>query len=335
MQKGKSHQTGIIMVNSVTPDSRLFLTPAAKALYLRVLTGEQTDPPQSPERDQLLGVGLIAPHPHKEDEYVALDVQAAVRDWQDNLQTVASQLLVEAQSVPSQMRDLATAYQRIHPSRPGVGVEYVTGYEAINRTLTPLLESCEKELLTAQPTGPRPAEMLALSYQRDLGVINRGADMRTIYLPSVRADGPTCRWAQVVTEQGAQVRTSVDFNRAIIIDRRVAITSVLTPWEGEGKAPDRAMFVTDEGLVALLVSIFERDWARAQIWDGMQQDVPRLTAMHQRILVGLSQGKEYEEIGEEMAVSKRTIASRVAALRELTGSANVVQLVYWWSRNGG
>ncbi|MEV7770609.1 hypothetical protein [Kitasatospora sp. NPDC086791] len=323
------------MGNSGVSESRLFLTPAAKALYLRVLTAEEPSPPPSPEREQLLGVGLIAPHPHREAEYVALDVQETVRDWQGNLQAMASQLLLEAQSVPSQLRDLLTAWQRVHPSRPGVGVEYVTGYEAINRALTPLLDSCQKELLTAQPTGPRPAEMLALSYQRDLAVLGRGARMRTIYLPSVRSDGPTCRWAQTVTEQGAQVRTSVDFNRAIIIDRRVAVVSVLTPWEGDGRAPDRAMFVTDEGLVALFGSIFERDWVRAQIWDGSRQDAPRLTDGHQRILVGLSQGKEYDEIAEELAISKRTVASRVAELRSLTGSANVVQLVYWWARNGG
>ncbi len=327
--------SGVVVEKSAVEEGRLFLVPAAKDLYLRVLSGEQSDPQPSPELEQLLGVRLIAPHPHKPGHYEALDVQAAVQDWQSSLQAMASQLILEAQSVPTQLRDLAIAYRLVHPNRPGTGVEYVTGYDAINDLLTPLLDSCEVELLTAQPTGPRPADMLALSYQRDLAVFKRGASMRTIYLPSVRPDGPTCRWAQTMTEQGAQVRTSADFNRAIIIDRKTAVTSVLTPWEGRGKAPDRAMFVTDEGLVALLVAIFERDWTRAEPWDGTREDVLRLTALQRRILAGLAEGREYEDIGESLQLSKRTIASRVAELRELTGSSNVVQLAYWWAKHGG
>ncbi|MFI6446593.1 hypothetical protein [Kitasatospora sp. NPDC050543] len=316
-------------------DSRPFLTPAAKRLYLRILSGRETAPPESPALDQLLGVRLVAPDPHRAGHYQAQDVQAAVQQWQASLQTMAGQLLAEARSIPAQLRELSSAYQVAHPGGSGSGsLEYVTGFEAINARLEPLVTSVTQELLTAQPTGPRPAHILAMSYQRDLGVLRRGASMRTIYLPSVRKDGPTARWAQTMTDEGAEIRTSYEFQRAIIIDRRVAVTSVLTPWEGPGPEPDRALFCFDEGLVRLLVASFERDWARSEPWDGTDPGV-ELTELHQDILRRLAAGDEQDEAAVALSISRRTISNRLAELRRKTGCQTVAQLLYWWARREG
>ncbi len=322
-------------MNSDITDTRPFLTPEARALYLRILSGRDTAPADSPALDQLLGVRLIAPDPHRPHHYQAQDVQAAVQRWQSSLQTMAGQLLAEATSIPAQLRELTTAYELVHPSRAAAGVDYVTGYEAINERLGPLLASCTQELLTAQPTGPRPAHMLALSYQRDLAVLRRGAKMRTIYLPTVRTDGPTSRWAETMTEEGARIRTSSDFTRVIIIDSRVVVTAVLTPWEGPAPAPDRAMFVTDEGLVRHFVAVFERDWGHALPWDGTRgQAEVEVTQIQRDILQRLAAGDEQDAAAEALGVTRRTVSTHLGRLRKATGAQSLPQLLYWWGTRG-
>ncbi|OKI22182.1 LuxR C-terminal-related transcriptional regulator [Streptomyces sp. CB03911] len=323
-------------MNADIADSRPFLTPEARALYLQILSGRDTAPADSPALDQLLGVRLVALDPHRPGRYQAQDVQAAVQQWQSSLQTMAGQLLAEATSIPVQLRELTTAYELAHPSREAAGVDYVTGYEAINERLGPLLAGCTQELLTAQPTGPRPAHMLALSYQRDLAVLRRGATMRTIYLPTVRTDGPTSRWAETMTEEGAQIRTSTDFTRVIVIDSRVVVTSVLAPWEGPEPAPDRAMFIVDDGLVRHFKATFERDWRRAAPWDGTRGDVAgaEMTQIQRDILRRLAAGDEQDAAAQALGVTRRTVSAHLARLREATGTRSLPQLLYWWGTQG-
>jgi sugar-specific transcriptional regulator TrmB len=300
-------------------------------LYLRILSGAETSPPPSPARDQLISVGLVAPDPGRPDRMQALDVDAAVRQWQASLVQVAVGMLSEAQSVPAQLSGMASAYRAAHPGRSLTpGVEVVTGFRAINERLETLVNGCTRELLTAQPTGPRPADLLAVSYQRDLGVLKRGATMRTIYLPSARADGPTARWALTMTERGAQIRTGRTFGRAIVVDRRVAVVPVLEPWSSTEVAPDRAAVVTDEILVALVCGSFERDWTHSEPWGGEQE--PELLPVHVGILSCLARGMEQDGIAAQLEVSRRTVTSRLAELKTMVGAATVPQLLYWWAK---
>ncbi|MFI2612032.1 hypothetical protein [Kitasatospora sp. NPDC018619] len=318
-------------MESDTVDGRLFLIPEAVDLYLKILSGAELSPPPSPARDQLISVGLIAPEPGRPDRMQALDVDAAVRQWQSSLVQMAAGMLSEAQSFPTQLAGMASAYRAAHPGRSvSPGVEIITGLKAINERLETLVNSCTRELLTAQPTGPRRAELLALSYQRDLGVLKRGAALRTIYLPSVRADGPTARWALTMTERGAQIRTGRTFGRAIVIDRRAAVVPVLEPWSSTEVAPDRAAVVTDEVLVALVCASFERDWAHSEPWGGAQE--MELLPIHTGILSCLARGLEQDETAAQLEVSRRTVTSRLSELKVMASVTTVPQLLYWWAR---
>ncbi len=260
-------------------------------------------------------------------EWEPADVDMVIHQWQATLQTMAGQFLAEAQLVPAQLRELSDAYRR---SRPKIApVEYVTGTQAINERIAAAVRGASEELLSAQASGPRPAHVLAASYVQDMAALERGLVLRTIYLPSVRGDEPTARWARTVTERGAEIRTSRHLSRMIIIDRRLAVTSVLTRGEPDPVAVDRAVFITDETVVQLLVAAWERDWARAQPWDGVDAGVT-LTQLQRDILEGIGRGLEQEDVAAELHVSRRTVANRLSELREATGSRNIAQLMYWY-----
>lgn len=313
-----------------TDDGRLLLTSAAKDLYLRMLDGAKA-PTDSPSLQLLIQSHLVERHPDTGD-WEPADVDVVIHQWQTTLQTMAGQFLTEAQSVPRQLRDLSDAYRK---ARPKVApIEYLVGTQAINDRIGEAVRNATEELLSAQTSGPRPAHVLAASYVQDMAALERGLSLRTIYLPSVRTDEPTARWAKTVTERGAQIRTSCHLSRMIIIDRRLAITSVLTRGEPDPVSVDRAVFITDETVIQLLVAAWERDWARAEPWDGNGPGV-MLTPLQQSILEGISRGLEQEEIAAELHISKRTVANRLAEVRELTGSRSIAQLMYWYGVRRG
>ena len=321
-----------IVVKMDNEDARLLLTPTSRDLYLRILAGAEIPSRPGADLQLLVSSHLIAPDLHRPGQYEALDVDLVVQQRQASLQTMASRMLTEAQSVPTQLRELSDAYRRAHPTRQPT-VEHLAGTASINDRLTQLVNDCTEELLTAQPGGPRRAHVLAASYQRDLGVLGRGATMRTIYLPTVRQDDPTARWARTMSEQGAQIRTARKFGRVIIVDRRVAITPVLARGEQDAGAIDRAAFITDETVVQLLVAAFERDWERAEPWSGEDPGVA-VTDAQREILDCLGRGLEQDQAAEVLGISRRTVTNRLAELRQAARVETLGQLLFWWGRHG-
>jgi sugar-specific transcriptional regulator TrmB len=311
---------------------RPVLTTAAKKLYRRILAGDRPHRRDQPVLAKLIEAELVVADQHREGFYEALDPERAAHRLQSALQLAAARALTEAQLIPSQLQDLSADYRLAHPTRSGPGFEVVAGFREINERLGVVVASCQSELITAQPSGPRPAHILAMSYKQDLAVLQeRRASMRTLYLPSVRQDLPTARWATMMTQAGAQIRTSNNFGRMIIVDRRVAVTSVLSPECREELRADQALFVTNEDAVRTLVASFERDWKRAEPWDGSLGG-PVLSAQHRTLLDKLATGLEIGAAAAEMKMSPRTAATRIAEARQVANASSLPQLLYWWGR---
>ncbi|KDN83495.1 helix-turn-helix transcriptional regulator [Kitasatospora cheerisanensis] len=286
-----------------------------------------------PALDSLIALRLAAPDPLRPGHYTALDATAAALQMQLHLQNLGGRYLAQAAAVVGEMGDLIGAYQLARPAAGAGAIEYITGLDVIQDRLTPLLEGCRESLFTAQPNGARPAAQLALSYQRDLAVLQRGVQMRTVYHCSVRQHEPTARWAATVSVHGAEVRTvtSRGYPRTVIIDSRVAITTVLTPWEGDGPEPDRALLITDEGVVRALSSVFGLLWDAAQPWDGTL--LVEVTPTQKAILAGLAAGHGAEQIGRVLGVTRRTVTNHLEPIRQALNIESIPQLTYWWGRN--
>ncbi|MFG2913378.1 hypothetical protein ACGF0D_10865 [Kitasatospora sp. NPDC048298] len=307
------------------------LSCEARELYRELLGGSTAPRPGNP-LDELLVLRLAAPDPHRPGHYIALNATSSALHWQTHFQNLADRFLSRAASVTEEMNDLVGAYQLAQPATGGA-IEYLAGLGVIQDRLTPLLAGCEKELFTAQPNGPRPAAQLALSYQRDIDALSRGVKMRTIYHYTARADEPTARWAGTVSLHGAQVRTVTQrFPRTVIIDRRVAVTAVLTPWEGQGPPPDeRALLITDAAVVQWLATTMDLLWGSAMPWSGGA--FVEITPMQKAILEGLVRGDGLEVIGRSLGVSRRTVSTHLDPLREAAGVESLPQLTYWYGRH--
>lgn len=117
------------------------------------------------------------------------------------------------------------------PPRPAAqpessAVVYLHSLPEINRTIQTTLDSAQREILTAQPDGPRPRTVLDDALESVRRQIAGGVAMRTLYQHTTRFDEATKDYVRTVTDYGVQVRTLAEFfDRLIVIDRTTAFIS--------------------------------------------------------------------------------------------------------------
>ncbi|MFF1788296.1 hypothetical protein ACFVX9_17785 [Kitasatospora sp. NPDC058243] len=294
-------------------------------LYQDIAAGRNTAPGPSAELDELLGLQLITPDAGRPGHYQTLSPADVALKLQQHFLRLGTQHLAQAAAMPSLFEPLILSYRATHPGSDGA-IEYVATKQEMQERLGPIIENCREELLTAQPSGARPPAMLAMSYQRDLGVIERGAKMRTIHRSSARWHGPTASWTATMTSYGAEVRTlasEVGFPRTVVVDRRIAVI--------ESPDPERALLIRDEALVAYIRRSWLRDWDSALPWDGAP--LPDVTAMQHDILSQLAQDVTLEAIATGRGVSRRWISMQLEPLKESVGAKSLHSLLYWWARH--
>ena len=311
------------------------LSSAARELYLQAVRSDGKVHAEAPVGSdaavhgralrELVGLRLLERDFADERVYVAVDPQQAAATLGATLHSDAMVLLTRAVALPGALRDLAHAYQvaRHLEDEGSDAVERIHGKMRINQSLDGLLDGCQEELITVQPGGARPGNVLLRVIDRDLAVLSRGGTIRTLYQPTARYDAATRHYVQEITGAGGQVRTLDDaFDRLIVVDRHTAAI----PVAGE---PDQAAFVHDGAVIAYLVAAFERHWARAMPFSGERSIPPEVTDQLQlTILNMLAAGAGQPQIARTLGLSVRTAARHMAELREQYAVATQYQLGY-------
>ncbi|TIC82211.1 LuxR family transcriptional regulator [Nocardioides sp. GY 10113] len=208
-------------------------------------------------------------------------------------------------------------------------VTYLHGL-AISPFLNDLVADAEEELLTAQPQTGRDPQSMAAGVLRDIDALERGVRMRTLYQHSARRDAVTHKYVARVTAAGAEVRTLDEFfNRLIVVDRRVAVIP-----GADGLAT--AVVVRDPAVVAYLVDVFDRAFARARPFTSTERTVTREIAAEQRAMTirMLAEGHADVISAKRLGVSPRTYAGYVAELKEEYDAESRFQLGYTLGRLG-
>ncbi|WMX45990.1 helix-turn-helix transcriptional regulator [Streptomyces roseicoloratus] len=194
----------------------------------------------------------------------------------------------------------------------------------VNVMLDRAARECRTDLLTAQPGGPRPAEVLDQALARDAEMLERGVRMRTLYQHSARFSPATEAYVERLTEAGAEVRTlNTLFPRMIVFDHRVGFVPA-----GDGSS---ALMVTHPDLVTFLMDTFDAAWHSAMpfatayetrrrklIASDMQNAVARL----------LLQEDKDAAIARRLGISERTCRQHVAKLMAELGARNRTHLGY-------
>ncbi|MER5867409.1 LuxR family transcriptional regulator [Kitasatospora sp. NPDC002040] len=305
------------------------LDEAARSLYLTILDQGGSLPFADAAAagqaavDQLTGIGLLVPN-LLDSAYAAVDPRAVLGRVGTELRSEATRLLVRADELPSSLDRLVRAYDAAPPpaGRADQAVQ-IEGHEEIRRRITRLVHDCRIGVRTSQPGLRDPAD-LAFALGQDVPMLQRGRVLRTLYQPSALSDPAVVRYATAVTGHGAQVRVLDEaFERMLIFDGSVAVVRA-------AEDHTRAAFITDPAAVAFLVSVFERDWLRA---DAVRWGAAAEHTATDRVGRLLSQGLTQRGVAGRLGVSERTVAGHIARLRAQYGAQTLFQL--GWQLRGG
>ncbi|MEU7026398.1 LuxR C-terminal-related transcriptional regulator [Streptomyces sp. NPDC046275] len=205
------------------------------------------------------------------------------------------------------------------------------GAGEIAATIDVAVGLCKAELLTAQPGGRRPPEILETVVRRNLELLSRGVSQRTLYQHAVWNHPPTAEYIRTVAEAGGSVRTVDEmFDRVIICDRTVAFIPTLSD------SPDEALEVRDPSIVRYLANVFEYAWARGTPVDPAAGKRPEIVVseLEQSIVRFLVAGHTEEKIARGLGISRRTVAEYISRISRRLGSVSRAQLGYLIATRG-
>ena len=268
----------------------------------------------------LLDLGLL----RKDDDaggWVAVDPASVQPSVVAPLGRQVVELLDESSAWADLFGGLGQAYRR-RPS-DSTPLTELRGLASINRFIESAVDDAEHELLTAQPAGPRRAQALEISFDRDRRALDRGVQMRTLYQHTARRGRAMQEYVEMMREHGAQVRTLDEFfKRLIIIDRRVALIP--------GSGSETAMVIVDRAMIDYLADVFERSWERARDYEGKSRtsESEIATEIRQLTLRMLAEGHSDSASAKRVGVSTRTYATYVATLKSEFNVATRFQLGY-------
>jgi sugar-specific transcriptional regulator TrmB len=278
--------------------------------------------------DLLVEMGLVS-YDSEQDVWSAEDPASVQSRVVSPLSQQAAKLLAESSQWNAAFGSLAQSFRRAPQASASRAITYLRG-PVINDFLEQLLSECEEELLTAQPETGRNPGVLARAALRDIGTVERGVKMRTLYQHSARRSSATRKYVAAVTARGAEVRTLDEFfNRMIVVDRRVAVI----PHQDQSLV---AVIVREPAVVDYLVDVFDRSWERARPFTNRDTSLLKDIASEQRAMTMrmLIEGHADPVSAKRLGVSPRTYAGYVADLKAEYEAETRFQLGYTMGRMG-
>jgi len=192
--------------------------------------------------------------------------------------------------------------------------ERLLGLDAVQSRLEELGRAAVRECMGVHPGPAQRPEDLEAGKPLDAEAMARGVAFRTLYQDSVRNDPPTIEHAHWLLERGGEVRTApVLPQRMVIIDREQALVPLDPAASRKG-----ALHVTEPGIVAALVDLFELAWATAVPLGAVRERDPStgLSDIERELLRLLAGGLTDEGAGRRLGVSLRTVRRMMSSVME-------------------
>ncbi|MER6448645.1 helix-turn-helix transcriptional regulator [Streptomyces venezuelae] len=224
-------------------------------------------------------------------------------------------------------RDDRVVYELDPRPAVGLGVVNLHGLPAINAAIRASLAGARSEILTAQPDGPRPKEVLDAALESVRFQVGNGISMRTIYQHSARFDEATKSYVRAVMGYGAKVRTLTEFfDRLIIIDGSTAFIAA-------NAERTVAAVITEPAVVRFLIDVFERSWDRAAPFPfvpnyAAQAASEVISPIRATIRQLLAEGHSDKVIARRLGISERSLQAHIAHIKENLGAKNRTHLGY-------
>lgn len=323
---------------------REFLSANAARVFGLIAASLPVPPEDADSVAELVADGWVVLDGEHENRPVALDpTLVARRRMQQDLE--AAMCTLEAlRGLPDATEALYGQYARTQ-LRAGGSAEYIDDPAVVNARLDDVVGGARREILSAQPSGPRSEAQLARSLERDSAALDRGVVKRTIYRATVREHPVTAEYARAMSQRAAgrsaEYRTLVGpFERVIIVDRQVVFISDYLVADG----PEHAAWqVTDQAVIAYMVAEFEGKWRRADPWQGELRgrglvvdtftgpDGVRTSRRQREIMRDLVDGVSQKVIATRLGISARTVSTEIEALKDLFDAQSREQLCFKWA----
>ena len=308
-----------------------------------IAAGERIPDTLADSVERLVAWGYVVFDPDKQNRPVALNPQEVARRRLDAELREAANRVRRMSMLPALTDQLATHYHRAQ-WRSGATSEYIDDPAVVNARLDEVVGSAEREILAAQPFGPRTRENVDGAIERDSAALDRGVALRTLYRVTVRNHPLTGEHARMMANRtsgrSAEYRTlEGPFERCIIVDRRVAF---ITNYLVEGAPPHAAWQINCRATVAYIVAEFEAKWRRADPWYGERgrgqmvdtitgADGVRTTRRPREILREIVAGRDQKAIAQRLGLGLRTVTNEITELKALLGAASLPELTYKWA----
>ncbi|MBT0772352.1 hypothetical protein KIH74_25635 [Kineosporia sp. J2-2] len=275
-------------------------------------------------------LGLLEPDPGRPGQFTQVTPVVALDRLLRPLEQESSALRGRAMEVQAAFETVEEIFTDARRSRlPHLTV--LRGRRTIAETIDAAAESCQEELLTAQPGNKRPQEILDEVLDQNLSLLRRGVRQRTLYQHAVRSDQPTFRYISEVVSAGGDVRTLDEmFDRLVICDRSVAYIPTGPAYAEE------ALEVRHPAIVRFLVNVFEFAFSRGIPVTTESQRRPSsvVSDTEKTIMRLLVEGQTEIAIARKMSISRRTVAEYVSRISQRLGSNSRTQLGYLMAVNG-
>jgi DNA-binding CsgD family transcriptional regulator/sugar-specific transcriptional regulator TrmB len=330
---------GVIGGGAVVADARMLeafgVGPVAEAAYLTML------------RHPNAGVTELADRLGVSDQVVreALDELARLSllrpSWEDprQLRPVSPEIGLES-LLARQEAELTRRQHQLEDGRAALAVlvadqagrrntnnshpnvEELVGVDAVRDKLEQLTREARLEVMTFAPGGAHSPASLEASRPLDQHLLERGVNVRTVYLDSVRNDQVTAHYAQWLTELGGQVRTVPILPlRMIVVDRQIALVPINPEISNAGAAVLRS-----PGAVAAMSALFEQVWSiAAPLGEARVREEGGLTAQESAVLRLLAQGETDDVVARRLGVSVRTVRRIASELMAQLGARSRFQ----------
>ncbi|MEY9842970.1 LuxR family transcriptional regulator [Streptacidiphilus sp. MAP5-3] len=279
----------------------------------------------------LLELGLVKRLP--EGGLTALAPQTALWGRMEQLEQVIVNRRRALDNLHRSVSEAERVYRESYSPTGSAMVRAVIGAEAISATLSATVSACQSELLTAQPGGGRPPELLERALSDDLSALARGVQQRTIYQHTIRSHAPTLGYAEKIAEAGGEIRTVDEvFDRLIICDRRTAFVP-----DPAANRRDLALAIEHPGVVRYLVGMFDHIWQRAvplQPNHSTPTSAAVTDEVRRAVLRHMINGYTDSAIAARLGMSLRSVTNHVRWAADFFGSRSRAQLAYLLARSG-
>ncbi|MBM2620383.1 helix-turn-helix transcriptional regulator [Actinoplanes sp. LDG1-06] len=261
--------------------------------------------------------------------WVAANPDLAIGSLVTPMEVQSRRLAEMAEQLRTQVRTLVPLHAA---HRDPTENEFATVLDgrAVNRLIEVEADRCAEEVLALQPGGGRPVERLAQAQKRDLGLLRRGAQLRTVYQHGSRYHLPTSGYVETLTRAGADFRTVDEIpDRMLLFDRRVCFLPMrwrtdpddVPNGDAQPETGSGAIVIRQPSLISFLVKMFHVTWDRAEPFQPHSPQPDKISdQVKNAILQLMATGAKDEVIARRLGFSVRTCRRHISEVMQSLGA---------------